>query len=192
MANKESTFLNMVMTLLCVSLISSTALGYVYELTKAPKAAADLAKKVKAIKMVIPDFTNNPIDEKKEVPTQEGNLIFYPVKKGDQLMGYAIETFTKDGFGGEIKLMVGFLTDGTISDIAVIDHKETPGLGDKIDQKKSDFVKQFKKQNPSQFTLKVAKDGGDVDGITAATISSRAFCDAVQRAYDSYQKEAQN
>ena len=93
------------------------------------------------------------------------------------------------GFSGKIELMVGFLDDGTIENTAVLMHKETPGLGDKMDQKKSDFSLQFIGKNPVDFKLKVKKDGGDVDAITAATISSRAFCDAVQRAYDVFEKE---
>ena len=60
-----------------------------------------------------------------------------------------------------------------------------------MERRKSDFSIQFKGKDPSLFQLKVQKDGGDVDGITAATISSRAFCDAVQRAYDLYLKEGQ-
>jgi len=86
--------------------------------------------------------------------------------------------------------MVGFLPDGTIYDVEVLDHKETPGLGDKIDRKKSDFTRQFQNKNPGAFSLTVKKDGGSVDAITAATISSRAFCNAVQRAYDVYRKES--
>ena len=79
--------------------------------------------------------------------------------------------------------MVGLLADGSISNTAVLAHKETPGLGDKMDIAKSDFPAQFIGKNPAEFKLSVTKDGGDVDAITAATISSRAFCDAVERAY---------
>ncbi len=85
--------------------------------------------------------------------------------------------------------MVGMLDDGSISNTAVLSHKETPGLGDKMDIKKSDFPKQFEGKSPESFKLKVSKDGGDVDAITAATISSRAFCDAVKRATDTYQAQ---
>jgi electron transport complex protein RnfG len=84
--------------------------------------------------------------------------------------------------------MVGFLKDGTINNTAVVSHKETPGLGDKMDVKKSDFPVQFEGKNPSSYKLKVTKDGGDVDAITAATITSRAFCDAVDKAYKSFEK----
>ncbi len=80
-------------------------------------------------------------------------------------------------------LMVGFLPDGTIKDISVISHAETPGLGDKIQKSKSNFAVQFEGKNPESFRLAVRKEGGDVDAITASTIWSKAFTDAVERAY---------
>ena len=86
-------------------------------------------------------------------------------------------------------MLVGFLPDGTIKDIAVLENKETPGLGDKMLKSKSNWSTQFEEKNPANFKLKVKKDGGDVDAITAATISSRAFCDAVQRAYNALETE---
>jgi electron transport complex protein RnfG len=108
--------------------------------------------------------------------------------KNGNLVGTAIETYSKKGFSGMIKLMVGLAPDGTIINISVLSHNETPGLGDKIDKKKSDFSLQFNGKNPSTFKLSVKKDRGDVDAITASTISSRAYCDAVQRAWDAYMK----
>lgn len=65
---------------------------------------------------------------------------------------------------------------------------ETPGLGDKIDKSKSSFPEQFVGKNPGQSSIQVKNDGGDIDAITAATISSRAFCDAVNRAYTAFLK----
>ena len=93
------------------------------------------------------------------------------------------------GFSGKIEIMAGFLPSGTINNTAVVSHKETPGLGDKMDVKKSDFPIQFMGKNPATYKLAVTKDGGDVDAITAATITSRAFCDAVDRAYKAFEKE---
>ncbi len=86
------------------------------------------------------------------------------------------------------------LYDATSLDITAwccedLDHKETPGLGTKMTE--PEFKEQFTGKNPAEFTLKVKKDGGPVDAITAATISSRAFCDAVQRAYNTLQKGGQ-
>ena len=85
--------------------------------------------------------------------------------------------------------MAGFKPGGTIVNITVLEHKETPGLGTKMAEPK--FKDQFMDKNPAEFSLKVKKDGGPVDAITAATISSRAFCDALQRASNTLQKGGQ-
>lgn len=184
---KESTFINMVLVLFIVTLVASATLGYVYELTKEPIANAKMAKKLKAIKQVVPAFDNNPSEEMYSVEMPDGgNLEFYPAKMQGKLVGTAIKTYTNKGFSGLVWLMVGLKPDGTIQEIAVLEHKETPGLGSKM---AGPFKDQFKEKNPSSFKLNVVKDGGNVDAITAATISSRAFCDAVDRAYKAYMQK---
>jgi len=192
MSKKPSTFFNMVTTLFGVALISSAGVGLVYEVTKAPIAQAQLAKKVSAVREVVPEFNNDPIAEAYELSSDIGPLTAYPARKDGVLVGVAIETITQKGFGGEVKLMVGLKTDGAIQAVQVLEHKETPGLGDKMDPAKSDFMAQFRNKNPAKFRLMVKKDGGDVDAITAATISSRAVCDAVQRAYNAFEAKLQN
>ena len=186
---KESTFKNMTITLLIITLLSSASLGFVYSFTKGPIVEAKNAKVNDAIKKVLPEFDNRPTSQKFERDVDGGKIIFYPATKNGESVGTAIQTFTKKGFGGEVDLMVGFLPDATIYSIEVVSHKETPGLGDKMDSGKSNFSVQFKGKNPSDFKLSVKKDGGNVDAITASTISSRAYCDAVQRAYDAFIKE---
>ncbi|MFO7620811.1 MAG: RnfABCDGE type electron transport complex subunit G [Bacteroidales bacterium] len=184
MAKTESTFKNMVLTLTLIAFVAATCLGFVYELTKKPIEMSALKKKLDAIKLVVPEFTNNPDEEVFRVATGEGDsLDVYPAKKDGVLTGYAVNTYTKSGFSGDIRIMAGFKPDGTINYITVLEHKETPGLGTKMDEPA--FKNQFIGKNPSDFVLRVNKDGGPVDAITAATISSRAFCDAVQRAYNS-------
>ena len=186
MAKKESTLGNMVIALVVITLGASAALGGVYELTKGPIAAAKLEKKNNAISKVIPQFDNVPTEEVSKVAVDGDTLYMYPGKFNGEPVGTAIETFTVLGFSGEIKLMVGFLPDGTIHDVAVLEHKETPGLGDKMERKKSDWSVQYQGKNPGDFNIMVTKDGGEIDAITASTISSRAFSDAILRAYDSY------
>jgi electron transport complex protein RnfG len=186
---KESTFKNMTFTLLTITLLSSACLGFVYSFTEGPINDAKIAKVNSAISKVLPEFDNNPTSQKFEREVDGGTLKFYPASKDGQPIGTAIETFTKIGFSGQFDLMVGFLPDGTIHGIEVIDHKETPGLGDKMESNKSNFSVQFKGKNPENFKLAVIKDGGNVDAITASTISSRAYCDAVQRAYNAFLKE---
>ncbi|MFO7844825.1 MAG: RnfABCDGE type electron transport complex subunit G [Bacteroidales bacterium] len=186
MAKKESTFINMVLTLFMVTLVASAALGYIYEITKGPIAASKLAKQNNAIKQVVPDFDNKPGEESYKMGVDGDTLEFFPAKQNGELVGTAVSTFTNKGFSGNFKIMVGFLPDGTIHNISVLEHKETPGLGDKMQKNKSEWSVQFNGKNPADFELKVTKDGGDVDAITASTITSRAFCDAVERAYNAY------
>ena len=102
------------------------------------------------------------------------------------LAGIVIEA-QGQGYADVIRLIYAYSFDcACIVGLKVLESRETPGLGDKMDKKKSDFPDQFIGKSPAEFTLKVTKDGGDVDAITAATISSRAFCDAVERAYTTY------
>jgi len=189
MAKKESSFLNMVLTLFIVTLIASTALGFVYEATKQPIEKAKFEQKSVAIKEVLPAFNNSPLQDVEIINIDNGEVKIYKAKKDEELVGVAIETYTNKGFSGNIKILVGFTTDGTLYDVAVLEHKETPGLGDKIKKTKSSFSSQFVGKKLSKLNLKVKKDGGDIDAITAATISSRAFCDAMDRALKVYKQE---
>lgn len=189
MASKESTFKNMVLSLFLISFGAAACLAFVYQMTKAPIELSNLNKKLSAIKMVVPEFNNNPDAEMYRLPTGEGDsLDVYPAKMNNEIVGYAVSTYTNKGFSGTINLMAGYKPDGTIIKISVLEQKETPGLGTKMTEPK--FGDQFAGKNPTEFSLKVKKDGGQVDAITAATISSRAFCDAVQRGYNTLQKGA--
>jgi Na+-translocating ferredoxin:NAD+ oxidoreductase subunit G len=183
---KQSSFLNMVLCLFSVCLVCSAVLGVVYAITKEPIDAAQLAKINNAIAEVVPAFDNNPSQEFFEVDTDGKKTMVYPAKKGTEIVGYAVQTSTSKGFSGSIILMVGFKTDGTIYNTKVISHSETPGLGAKMTL--PDFSDQFKMKNPAQFRLSVKKDGGDVDAITASTISSRAYCDALENGYKVFKK----
>ena len=181
MAKLESTLKNMILSLLFISMGMSAALGYVYVLTKKPIEETNKKAEIAALKDVLPSFDNDPTKETQEVDV----LKFYTAKKGETIIGCAVKTFTDKGFSGHFELMVGFKPDGTINKIAVLEQKETPGLGDKM---KTNWKDQFNEKNPANFQLVVKKDGGMVDAITASTITSRAFCDAVSRAYDGFMK----
>jgi electron transport complex protein RnfG len=188
----KSTLLSMTLTLLIVSAVSAAILAYIYKITKEPIKEADLKKQKQALLQVLPKFDNNPIADAdtipSDIPGKDYYLVVFPAFNHGKLVGVAIKSFTLNGFNGRFDIMVGFLPDGTIYNTLPIHEEETPGLGDKIDPAKSNFTKQFKGKNPKTFILKVTKDGGDVDAITAATISSRAYCDALQRAYNAFKK----
>jgi Na+-translocating ferredoxin:NAD+ oxidoreductase subunit G len=188
MAKTESTFINMVLTLLIVTGVSAVTLSFVYNATKGPIEEAKLKKLKEAINIVVEGADNAEVSEEIFVPVAGGgnDLSFYEVKKDGKLIGTAVKSYTNSGFSGYMAVMVGFDENGVILDSNVLEHKETPGLGDKTDKNVSDWNNQFKGKNPSEFVLKVSKDNGNVDAITAATITSRAYCDAIQRAYDTY------
>jgi len=192
-SKKESTFINMVVVLLIVSGIAATTLAFVYQATKGPIEIAKLKKQKKAITQVVAEFNNNPIGEMFKVAIAEGDTLeCYPAKKDDKLVGIAIKTYTKKGFSGEIWIMVGYNLDGSINNTSVLEHKETPGLGDKMQKSKSDFSLQFNKLIPlfegnNPKNIKVEKDGGEIVAITASTISSRAFCDAINRSFIAFE-----
>ncbi|MCG8564034.1 MAG: RnfABCDGE type electron transport complex subunit G [Desulfobacterales bacterium] len=189
MAKIESSFKNMVLALPIITIISALAVTSVYLVTKEPIALAQKAKQERAIREVIPEF-----DELRTAQVTLDNQDVIHINKGlkgNELIGYAVETFSVKGYDPTpIKIMVGFKPDGKIINTAVIQQKETPGLGTKMAEPK--FEDQFNEKHPEQFSLKVKKDGGDVDGITAATISSRAFCDAVNKAYNAIKKESKS
>lgn len=184
MSKKESTFISMVLSLLLITLISGFALGFVNDLTIEPIAKAKLEKKTNALKLVLPEFDNNPVEDLKMIKTKfaKDSIEVYPAYKNGEFIGAAVISYSEKGFSGLIKIMVGIKPDGTLKNIAVLEQKETPGLGTKM--KNESFLKQFRDKNPSTFNLKVKKDGGEVDALTGATISTRAFSESAKMAYD--------
>ncbi|MBL7857362.1 MAG: RnfABCDGE type electron transport complex subunit G [Cyclobacteriaceae bacterium] len=186
MAAIASSFKNMTITLVLVTLVAAVSMGYVFQWTKVPIAEARLAKQLKAIEAVVKGYDNNPVLEKYKVITPDGkdSLEFFPAKADGNLIGMAVKTRSSKGYSGDIWLMVGFSMKGEILKVYVVEHRETPGLGSKMTDLK--FYQQFVGKNPEQMKLKVKKDGGDVDAISGATISSRAYAEAVQLAYDTF------
>ena len=180
----ESNFRNMVLVLFVVTFVASAAVGVVNTLTADKIAQAQQDKQVEAIRQVVAPFDNDPLTEADTVGTPDGGeLVFFPATKNGVPVGTAVKTYSNNGFSGFISIMVGFNPDGSIYNYSVLEHKETPGLGSKMGEW---FVKGAKGdvtgKTPGPAGLQVSKDGGDVDAITAATISSRAFLDAINRA----------
>ena len=172
-----------------ISIAAGAILAGVNMLTAAPIAEAKVAALNKAIKAVTPPFDNDPTKDVWKRPTSDGDsLLVYPAMEGEKLVGVAVASNTMKGFSGEIKVIVGFDVEGKIINYSVLQHAETPGLGAKMqewfsmDKNKQSIIG----RSLAEGDLKVSKDGGDVDAITAATISSRAFLNAVNRAYSAY------
>ena len=199
MKKLESTLPNMVLSLVGICTLVAAILAFLNDATKGPIEEAQVKNKIAAIKAVTPQFDNNPYEETFKVALAAGDsLVVYPAKKGGQLVGYAIETNTKAGFNGLIEMMMGVDVQGKLIDYSVLNISETPGLGSKIPEwfhtpaKTSGSIQDVRGVDLTQeMPLKVKKDGGKVDAITAATISSRAFLDALTRGYEAF-KQAQD
>ena len=189
MKKLESTLGNMVLVLTLVAVIMGGILAYVNHLTEGPiseqkeKALADGIKTV----MVCDNLVVAKTDEvKQNVDGKELTYIIYQVKdQQGQDLGAAVQSTTM-GFGGDLKVLVGFNPEGQILGYTLLEHAETPGLGAKADQwfqkgQKGDIIGKDPKE-----PLTVSKDGGQVDAITASTITSRAFLKAVNQAYNAY------
>lgn len=170
----------MILSLTGIALVAGAALAGVNMLTEETIRAQKEAQKQQAIAAVLPDYARLADAEMSDI-----YVIYRAYDANGQYVGAAVQTET-DGFGGKIKLMVGFDADNRIVDYAVLEQTETPGLGTHI-------VEWFKNASkPGQNILgrkadgkmMVSKDNGDVDAITAATISSRAFLLAVNNAYN--------
>ena len=189
MKKLESSLLNMTLVLTLVAVVMGGILAFVNHLTEGPiqqqkdKALADGIKAV----MVCNDLVvAEPVEVKQTVDGKEHTFIIYNVKDAQgKDLGAAVQSVTM-GFGGDLKVLVGFDSEGSILGYTLLEHAETPGLGAKADQwfqrgQKGDIIG----KSPSE-PLTVSKDGGQVDAITASTITSRAFLKAVNNAYNAY------
>lgn len=189
MKKLESTLPNMLIVLTAIALISAAALAFTYGQTKPILDEQARQKQVQAVQDVLPgDFDNEPTEDAVTVDGFEGVEI-YPARQGGALIGSAVRSVTGEGYGGTITVMVGFDPDGTITGTTVLSHTETPGLGAKLTEES--FRSQFEGMTVGDG-LMVEKDGGEVDAITAATISSRAFCAAVNNAWRAVQAAGGN
>jgi electron transport complex protein RnfG len=184
----KSSFKNMTICLFVICLVCSALLAGVYALTAEPIAAAAAAKNEAAIKEVLPESAVT-IEEVRTVD-MDGQKYEYNLAYDEQgnTVGCAINV-APVGFGGPIAIKVGFDANGVIWNTKVLSQAETPGLGAKCTE--ASFSEQFKGFDPAQKKLAVKKDGGDVDAITASTITSRAYADGLATASKVFQTIAQ-
>jgi Na+-translocating ferredoxin:NAD+ oxidoreductase subunit G len=191
MAKRESTFFNMVITLFVITFIAATALGFVYDITKDTIELSKMKAQSEAIENILPEFKELG-ETFKVVDESSGDTIeLFPAFSDGEMVGIAVKTFTNLGFSGFISVMAGIDKEGNFSGYEVLEHSETPGLGSKMNEWFRDTENPSQciiGKNPRSYKFEVSKDGGDIDAITASTITSRAFLDALVRAYDAYEK----
>ena len=186
MKKLESSLKNMVIVLTAITVIATGLLAYVNQLTAGPIAEANAKALSDAIAIVVPGFDNNPAEAPETIELDGATYKIYKATKGGEFIGAAVES-SANGFGGALSVLVGFDKEGNIIDYSLLSHAETPGLGSKA----ADWFKKGAKgditgMNPGQGALVVNKDGGQIDAITASTITTRAFLKAVNNAYAAY------
>ena len=186
MKKLQSSFKNMAIVLTAVTVIAGALLGYVNDLTKGPIADANAKALSDAIAVVVPGFDNQPTENPETIEVNGASYTIYKATKGGEFIGAAVRS-TSNGFGGPLTILVGFDAEGNIIDYSLLSHAETPGLGSKADiWFKKDGKGSVIGMNPGKNPLSVSKDGGNIDAITASTITSRAFLAAVNNAYQAY------
>lgn len=184
MAKKaKSTLLNMFLSLTVIAVVAAAVLALISSVTKEPIEASKRAKTENAIKAVLPPFDRM---EDQDVNGMKCHLAY----KGDDLAAVAVESASENGFGGHLGIMYGFdAATGNITGYSVLEMSETPGLGAKAGQWFQEGAKGCViGKNPATDNLTVKKDGGDVDAISGSTITSRAFCEALSAAYETFQQ----
>jgi electron transport complex protein RnfG len=180
--NKESD-LQLVIVFILVCAISGGILTAVAKLTAEPIEKTKKEIKLSAVFAVLPEVANDPDQDKTKVKFEDNGTsveatVFPGKDKNGNIVGYAVSSVSHKGYSGDIEVMVGVLPDGSIRSVKIVKQAETPGLGTKIQS--DDFINQFIGKSLDNFKFKVKKENGDVDAITAATISSKAVTEAIE------------
>jgi len=185
MAKEESKY-KVILTLVFIAMFSAMLLAWVNKITYEPIEMNKRAETKKALKIVLRGLKNIEYPEfPKEMQVDHSPVKYFKaVGIRGVLMGAAFIVKAPNGFSGDFEMMVGLDSSGAVIDTYVLDHKETPGLGDGM--LKEPFKKQFRGRRLADTRWMVRKDGGDIDAITAATITSRAFTAGVKRALDAF------
>ncbi|MCF7853438.1 MAG: RnfABCDGE type electron transport complex subunit G [Candidatus Pacebacteria bacterium] len=199
-----------------VCAIASGVLALANERTKDARAQAAIEAKSTALKKVLPEHTNTPLQDTVVVQNKDLDTTFYRARRDNRIVALAGQGATANGYGGLLKVLVGFDPDGTIRKVLVTEHAETPGLGtqatdrrtektlgdilgspetDKHDDKAlppNSYLDQYEQYNLlNKTTYKVKADDGTIDAVSGATISSRAVADAVTHVAKAFETHRQ-
>ena len=177
--------------LLLFAVIGTALVVYTFDNTRERIAANERATLLRKLHQLIPPQThdNTLLEDaitisSKSLPGPAGGISVYRATKAGQPVALVMTPVAPGGYNGTIKLLVGIRVDGTLSGVRVVAHRETPGLGDAIDESRSDWIHLFDNkslENPTPDRWKVRKDGGDFDQLTGATITPRAIVEAVRQ-----------
>ena len=185
--------------LLLFAVIGTSMVAYTFDQTRDQIAANERATLLRKLHRLIPaDQHDNVLLEDTVTARDEALLgsdepvMVYRARKDGEPVALVIAAVAPDGYSGSIKLLVGINVDGSLSGVRVVTHRETPGLGDAIDETRSDWIYIFNGkslQAPDVSRWAVKKDGGDFDQLTGATITPRAVVKAARNALLYYQEQ---
>ena len=178
--------------LLMFAVIGTTLVAVTYERTRDQIAANERATLLRKLhRLIAPEQHDNVLLED-TLAVRDVTLLgtdepvtVYRARRDGKPVSLVIETIAPDGYSGTIRLLVGINIDGSLSGVRVVGHRETPGLGDAIDETRSDWIHVFDGKslhNPEAAGWAVRKDGGSFDQLTGATITPRAVVKAVRNA----------
>lgn len=171
---------------------TAALIALTFERTEARITAAEKKAAQKALFEIVPPerHDNDMLANTITIPTPQANALglqapaqIHIAENNGELVAFIVPASAPDGYSGAIKMIVGVNADGSVAGVRILSHKETPGLGDKVDLNKSDWVLSFNGkslQNPTPSKWRVKKDGGEFDQFTGATITPRAVVRQVQ------------
>lgn len=180
----------LVLVLTLITVAAGLVLSLVEGVTREPIAEQRRLETLRALQAVLPPADNSPDQDTVRLVTGQDKRgrdvvrTFFRGRQEQELSGVAFEVTAADGYSGNISVMVGVDTAGTVAGIEILSHNETPGLGDKIELPV--FKEIFVGRNLDNADWRVKKDGGEFDQITGATISPRAVVGAVRKGLEFY------
>ena len=186
MSERQDSGIKLVSVLVIIAAGSGALLAVTHKLTEKPIEISVANETLAAVKEVLPRFANDPDKERIVVEGKDGKVECFPARDKDgNLIGIAVPGVSHAGYGGDLRIMVGILMDGTVCGMKVLEMSETPGLGTRIAEEGFFAgIQEAQEKEKDDFVWKVKKDGGSVDQVTGATISSRAAVDAIRNARD--------
>lgn len=198
--NYRQSFITAIILLL-FALVGTAMVAFTYDSTRERIAANERATLQRKLNRLIPAerYDNTLLEDTLQVTDAavlgiDRPVTVYRARQGGVPAGLVMATTAPDGYSGSIRLLVGINVDGTLSGVRVVAHRETPGLGDAIDEERSDWIRMFDGKsldNPPLARWAVRKDGGDFDQLTGATVTPRAVVKAVRQALLYYRAHQQ-
>ena len=179
------------------AVVATTLVAFTEESTREQIIENERQALLEAINVLLPKqkYDNNILSDTLVLPptpqlgTEEPTVV-YRARKNDDSVAAVLTAVAPDGYSGSIKILIAVYADGNLAGVRVISHKETPGLGDKIDVQRDDWILQFaglSLESPDESRWKVKKDGGEFDQFTGATITARAVVNAIKRTLEFFE-----